>query len=203
MKLWKLALCGVLDAMFSLLNFVVLRPDGSLVLRTAVDSRGTLVQMGILALAAGGCAMAAGIWSSRRGHPWFLVLNGFACFALGAILTFWTGPLGFTTVALLIVVMALSLGMYELETARTSRRESVERWLLGAASIGFALVFLAFVFAWIKLDPRSPAQTLHWIGSYFAFSAFCKLGNFLIVRGDHELPHHRAPVGGSSWVRAD
>jgi hypothetical protein len=44
------------------------------------------------------------------------------------------------------------------------------------ASVGFALAFFAFVFRWIKLEPGSPAQTLHWLGSYFGFSAVCMLG---------------------------
>ena len=155
------------------------RPDGSPALRTFVHSRSTLAQMGVLALAAGACTIAAGIWSSRKGKSWLLVLNGLACSALGLIFTFWTGPLAFRTVALLIVVMALSIGIYELAAARELRRHLADEWLLGAAgvaSVGFALAFFAFVFRWIKLEPGSPAQTLHWLGSYFGFSAVCMLG---------------------------
>jgi len=108
------------------------------------------------------------------------VLNGLAFGALGLILTFWTGPLAFRTIALLIVVMAMSAGIYKLATARTLRRERhvADEWLLGAAglaSVGFALVFFAFVFGWIKLEPR-PSQTVLWLASYFAFSAICMLG---------------------------
>jgi uncharacterized membrane protein HdeD (DUF308 family) len=176
---WLLALCGVLDAIISVMNFFMQRPDGSPTLRTFVHSRGTVVHMGMLALAAGACTIAAGIWSSRKGKSWLLVLNGLACSALGLIFTFWTGPLAFRTVALLIVVMAMSIGIYELATARTLRRHLADEWLLGAAgvaSVGFALAFFAFVFRWIKLEPGSPAQTLHWLGSYFGFSAICMLG---------------------------
>jgi hypothetical protein len=53
------------------------------------------------------------------------------------------------------------------------------RWLPGKDGVllgGFALVFLAFVLGWIKLDPASPGQTLLWLGSYFGFSAICMLG---------------------------
>jgi uncharacterized membrane protein HdeD (DUF308 family) len=69
--------------------------------------------------------------------------------------------------------------MYELATARTSRRRRhvADEWLLGAAgvvSVGFALGFLAFVFRWIKMEP-GPAQTVLWLGSYFAFSGICML----------------------------
>ena len=176
---WLLALCGVLDAIYSVMNFFMQRPDGSLTLRTFVHNRGTLVHMGMLALAAGACTIAAGIGSSRKGKSWLLLLNGLACSALGLIFTFWTGPLAFRTVALLIVVMAMSIGIYELATARTLRRHLADEWLLGAAgvaSVGFASVFFAFVFRWIKLEPGSPAQTLHWLGSYFGFSAICMLG---------------------------
>src|ERR1017187_9319468 len=161
------------------MNFFMQRPDGSPTLRIFVHSRGTVVHMGLLVLAPGACMIAAGIWSSRKGKSWLLVLNGLACSALGLIFTFWTGPLAFRTVALLIVVMAMSIGIYELATARTLRRHLADEWLLGAAgvaSVGFASVFFAFVFRWIKLEPGSPAQTLHWLGSYFGFSAICMLG---------------------------
>jgi hypothetical protein len=55
----------------------------------------------------------------------------------------------------------------------------MDEWLLGAAgvaSVGFALVFFAFMSRWIRLDPASPTQTLLWLGSYFGFSAICMLG---------------------------
>jgi len=175
---WLLVLCGVLDAAYSGMNFFMRRPDGALTLRTFVQ-RGTVVDMGMLTLAAGVCTIAAGIWSSQKGKSWFLVLNGLACSALGLLFAFWTGPLAFRTVALLIVVMAMSIGIYELATAQTLRIHLVNRWLLGTAgvaSVGFALAFLALVFRWIKLDPGSPAQTLRWLGSYFGFCAICMLG---------------------------
>jgi uncharacterized membrane protein HdeD (DUF308 family) len=176
---WLLALCGVLDAIYSVMNFFMQRPDGSLALRPFVNNRSTVVHMGMLALAAGACTIAAGIWSSRKGKSWLLVLNGLACSALGMIFTFWTGPLAFRTVALLIVVMAISVGIDELATARTLRRHLADEWLLAAAgvvSVGFALSFLAFAFGWIKLEPRLPDQSLFWLGSYFGFSAICMLG---------------------------
>ncbi|MDQ2774867.1 MAG: hypothetical protein M3Y57_08085 [Acidobacteriota bacterium] len=153
---WLLALCGVLDAIYAAMNFVTEHPH-----------RGTIRHMGMLALTAGACTVIAAIWNSRKSTSWLLLLNGSACSALGLLLVFWTGRLAFTTIALLIVVMALSLGVYELATA--------ERFLdvAGAVSVGFALAFLAFVFHWIKLDPHSPTQTLLWLGSFFGFSAIC------------------------------
>ena len=168
---WLVAVCGVLDAIISL-TYLIMQ-------NTGFHARNAVVQMGVLTLAAGGCTIAAGIWSSRNGKSWLLVLNGFACSTLGLIFTFWTGRLAFRTVALLIVVMALSAGIYELATARTLRRHLADEWLLGVAgvaSVGFALAFFGFVLRWIKLEPGSPAQTLQWLGSYFGFSAICMLG---------------------------
>lgn len=77
--------------------------------------------------------------------------------------------------------MAISAGIFEMGTACFLRRQRhvTQGWLLGAAgmvSLGFAVVFLAFGFNWIKLDPASPGQTLLWLGSYFGFSAICMLG---------------------------
>lgn len=166
---WLLALCGVLDAIIAAIY--LFQQD------TFTGWHGTIALLGRLTLAAGVCTMVAGIWSSRNRKAWLLVLNGIACGTLGAILVFWRGPLAFRTVALLIVVMAISIGTYELITAR-SLRSFADEWLIGAtgvASVGFAVAFLAFVFRWMKLEPRSPAQSLNWLGSYFAFSALCML----------------------------
>ncbi len=171
---WLLALCGVLDALISALYLVRANAEGQ---STYHVLRRTILYLGSLTLAAGVCTLAAGVWSGRRQNSWLLILNGLACSALGAIFTFWTGPLAFRTVALLIVVMALSIGAYEFGISRASHRVSQE-WLLGAvavASVGFALAFLAFIFRWINLDPAAPAQSLNWLGAYFAFSAICML----------------------------
>jgi uncharacterized membrane protein HdeD (DUF308 family) len=173
---WLLALCGILDAIISVIYLVRQDADGPL---TFHAWHGTVVLLGKLTLAAGICTIATGIWSSRKGTSWLLVLNGLACSALGLIFTFWTGPLAFRTVALLIVVMAMSIGIYELATARTLRGHLTDEWLFGAAgvaSVGFALVFFAFMSRWIKLDPAAPTQSLLWLGSYFGFSAICMLG---------------------------
>ena len=176
---WLLALCGVLDAVIAAVYLVRQDADGPL---TYYSWHGTMLALGRLMLAAGFCTFAAGLWNLRKGNSWLLVLNGIACSALGALFAFWTGPLAFRTIALLIVAMALSIGVYEFATAQISRRVSDE-WLLGAVgvvSVGFAFAFLAFVFGWIKLKPGAPTQSLHWLASYFAFSAICML--VLILR---------------------
>jgi hypothetical protein len=95
------------------------------------------------------------------------------------VLTFWTGGIAFRTVALLIIVMSVSLGVDQSVTARSLPRPDAAKWLHGAAgeiNFGFSMVFLAVVLCLIKLDPTSPAQTFVWLGSYFGFSAICMLG---------------------------
>ena len=175
---WLLALCGVLNAIFSALMFLILSPEGPPMLRIFRQVRSTAAQLGMLALAAGICTIVTGIWSLRKGSSWLLVLNGLAYGVFGLLVRA-NGPVTFRMVALLVVVMALSIGMYELATARTLRGHLAGEWLLGVAgpvSLGFAVVFLAFVLRWLKLDPGPSAQTFNWLGSYFGFSAICLLG---------------------------
>jgi hypothetical protein len=89
--------------------------------------------------------------------------------------------------------MAMSIGLYELATARTLRGHHIDEWLLGVAgvvSVGFAVVFLGFALRWIKLDPSPSAQTFNWLGSYFGFTAICMVGlalgpNGLRIQMDH------------------
>ncbi len=177
---WLLVLCGVLDALLAAMIFLMASPDGSSNLRIFMHSRNAITPLGGFALAAGICTIAASVWSPRKDHSWLLVLNGLACSSLGLLVTLRaTGSITFRTIALVIVIMAVSIGIYELATARTLRRRPIEEWLLGAAgvaSIGFAVVFLAFVLRWIKLDPSPSAQTFHWLGSYFGFTAICMVG---------------------------
>ena len=187
---WLLALCGVLDALFAVLIVLMGSPDGSPILRTFIHSRDASSRLGVLALAAGICTIAASVWSSRKDNSWLLVLNGLACSSLGLLVTLGatgaTRPIAFRTIALVIVIMAMSIGLYELATARTLRGHLIDEWLLGAAgvvSVGFAVAFLAFVLRWIKLDPSPSAQTFDWLGSYFGFTAICMLGLALRLNG--------------------
>ena len=177
---WLLALCGVLDAIYSAVNLFMQEPDGSLALRKyALQS--TVVLLGKLALAAGACAIAAGLWRSKQGKSWFLVLNGLALSALGLVLNGILGlAISFRTITLLLVVMAMSIGIFEFVIARTMRRQRhvADEWFLGlagAASVVFALAFLAFGFRWIEMQPRPHADFV-WFGSYFGFSAICMVG---------------------------
>lgn len=177
---WLLALCGVLYAMFSFVMLFWLSPDGWLTLRSFVSPRGMVPILGTAALAAGACTIAAAIWSSDKGNSWFLALNGLAASALGLLIDLGsTRPVAFRTIALIIVVMAASIGIYELATARTLRGHLVNEWLLagaGVVSVGFAAVFLGFALGWIRLEPSPSGQTFYWLSAYFAFGAVCMLG---------------------------
>ena len=197
---WLLALCGVLDALFGILIFLMGSLDGPPNLRAFIHTKDASSQLGLLALAAGVCTIAASVWGSRKGNSWLLVLNGVACSSLGLLVTLGatgaTRPIAFRTIALVIVIMAMSIGLYELTTARTSRGHLIYEWLLGAAgvvSVGFAVAFLAFVLRWIRLDPSPSAQTFDWLGSYFGFTAICMVGLALRLNG---LGAHIDRMGG-------
>ena len=169
---WLLALCGILDAMQAAMNLLMLSPNGSLSLRR-FGLPNSVWDMGMLALGAGACALAAGLWSSGRDRSWLLSLHGLALGAFGLIgvSPLVRGPLSFRPVSLLFVVMAVSIGAFALGTAHTRRSHAPERWYLGvagAASIGFAFSFLAVGFDWVMLPPH---LFWVWMSSYFGFCA--------------------------------
>ncbi len=151
---WLLALCGVFEAIISVIYAIMYDtgPDGPL---TAHGWRVTAVFLSRLALAAGVCTIAAGIWRFAIGTSWLLVLNGLAFSAYGLIPLFWRGSLNFVLFARLLVVMALSIGVLELVSARTLRRQRhvTDGWFLGlagAASVRFCLGVSCFG---VWLDP--------------------------------------------------
>ena len=172
-----LALCGVLYAIISVIYLVHYMQDTGFLVRRE------FVFLGGLKLAAGACTIVAGTWKSAKEKSWLLVLHGLALGALGLI---FAGSFGsrtsFRTVALLSILMAMSIGILELATAPTLRRQRhvADGWffaLAGVASVGFALAFFVLGFGWVKveLEPGSLAHLL-WLGSYFGFSAICMLG---------------------------
>lgn len=175
---WLLALCGVFYAMVSVVYLIMQQQDGPL---TFHAWNAAIVFLGRLTLGAGACSIVSGIWRSARGKSWLLVLNGLALCALGLIYSYLVRfRISFLTIALLIILMAINMGILELVIARTLRRQRhvADGWFLGiagAASVGFALVFLALGFRWIKIEPGSHSDLL-WLGYYFGFSAFCMLG---------------------------
>lgn len=182
---WLLALCGILNAAASALYFIMQNQNGPLTLHAW---RGTILLLGALMLAAGACTIAAGLWRSAKGKCWLLVLNGLALIALALIYEFLVRyRVSFLTVALLIILMAVSAGILEVATALglLRRRHVADGWLLGIvgmASAGFAVVFLALGLRWITVEPGSRLDLL-WLGAYFGFSAICMLGLGLRLNG--------------------
>jgi hypothetical protein len=168
---WLLASCAVLDGIISVI-FLSHVGHGFHAMKDVVFAAR-------VALAAGVFTIVAGILRFATGRGWLLALNGLALGALGLVLNGVFGfRIRFSTIALLIMVMAMSLGVFEWEIARTVRRQVVDRWVLrlaGAASFGFAAAFCVLGFGWIKIEPGSYLD-LRWMGAYFAFSAMCMLG---------------------------
>jgi uncharacterized membrane protein HdeD (DUF308 family) len=167
---WLLALCGILDAMHATLNLLMMNP--SLILRRFAAAT-AVWDMGVLALTAGACAIAAGLWSLGKDRSWLLSLHGLALGAFGAIAVspLVKGPLSFRPVSLLFTVMAASIGAFALEIAQTQRRGSGGRWFLsaaGAASICFAFSFIAVGF-FFRLE--TPLMFFIWMSSYFVLCA--------------------------------
>lgn len=193
---WLLALSGVLEAIVSVIYLIMRAQDRALTLHAW---RGTVLFLGNFLLVAGLCTIAAAIWKLANGKSWLLLLNGLALVALGLIYTgvpsltrgAATGArISFRSIVLLIVVMAITVGSWELVTARTlrSQRHVADAWLAasaGLASIGLAVAFLGFVFGWVKLDPGSLGQSFLWLGVYFGFSALCMIALALRL---HSLP---------------
>jgi uncharacterized membrane protein HdeD (DUF308 family) len=169
---WLLTLCGILDAMHAGMNLLMLNPDASLSLRR-FGLQGAVWDMGVLALAAGACAIAAGVWNSGRDNSWLLALHGLALGAFGLIgvSPLVRGPLSFRPVSLLFVIMAVSIGAFALATSQTLRSGASGRRFLsvaGVASIGFGFSFLAVGFHLVRLGPP---YFFIWMSGYFGYCA--------------------------------
>src|ERR1700689_2813669 len=68
-KRWPLlVLCSFFYATFSFIILFILSPDGFLPLRTFAPSRSSIEQLGLVALAAGVCTVAIGIWNAREAN---------------------------------------------------------------------------------------------------------------------------------------
>lgn len=165
---WLLALVGVLDAAMAVIYFVMQNTDQPI---TFHAWRGAVVMLGQLALAVGVCTIAAGLWRSASGKCWPLVVNGLTLGVLGLVTEMGVAGfrISFRTIALLVVLMAVSSGVLEW---------IADGWILrlaAIASVGFALVFMALGFRWIQIEPGSHVDLL-WLGAYFGFSAACMLG---------------------------
>jgi hypothetical protein len=175
---WPLALAGTLNALYAIANLLALNSH---------MHQEMVVALGTLALAAGLCTVAAGLWNGRL---WLLMLNGLALSAIGSLFLVWATfspekPHSFLSIGLLLAVMALSAAILEWNAAR---RSNSDRWLLssaGAAEVVFALAFLVMALRWIRLEPETFTVCL---SSFFAFSAVSMLWAALRFRNN--------PIGG-------
>jgi uncharacterized membrane protein HdeD (DUF308 family) len=177
-----LALCGVFDVIISAIYFNMYFSSAALPMH-AWNSN--VVLLGRLALLAGICTVAAGIWRSSQGKSWLLVVNGISLTGLGLLQSSASHfPISFLAFALLIIVGGISTGILDLTLARSLRHGLADRWLLpvaGVLSAGFAFAFLALGLHWVQIEPGSHAD-IAWFASYFGFSAVCMLGLALRLR---------------------
>ncbi len=194
MKNWLIVLAGVLQATFAVLNLLMRDPD-SVLLRRFITENPSLFQAQ-LALAAGLCTIAAGIWRPGRSKSWLLGVNGLALAVYGLVPAIWADrPLSFRPLfALLLVVMATTIGILVLADARTVR--GVREWFLGlagTAAIGFAVAFLALDLRWIPIG--QPGSFFLLLGSFFASSAICLIAVAVLLNG----PRLSSPVVATAF----
>jgi uncharacterized membrane protein HdeD (DUF308 family) len=172
---WLLGLCGVLDAMISVVYLFIYYTTPEI-----PGGNGVEVFLNRLTVAAGVCTIAASLWRSAKGKSWLLLLNGLTLSVYGSMPLFWHGPLRFDFFALLLVVVAMTFGILALAIARTLQRLVADEWLFGlagAASVCFALALLALANHWIHLEHRLFHPSLFlWLCVYFGFNAICMLG---------------------------
>jgi hypothetical protein len=170
---WLLALCGVLQLAISSIYAIMERTGGPVLWQSW---HGTIELAGKLGIAAGLCAIAAALWRSRNGRSWGLALNGVALAALGFIQYALTRfPISIVTVAALMVVMAVSMALVELEIARDfrRRRQVGDGWFFGLAGIvavAIVVPFVALALRWVALQPGSHVDLL-WLACYFGVAA--------------------------------
>jgi len=183
---WRLlALCGMLEVILSAIYLIMQQTDGPVAFHSW---NATIALLGKLALVAGACAIAAGMWRPADGRCWLLVLHGVALGALGVIQTSLVRfRISFLTVALLVILMATSLGILELRIARTLRRGGWIMTLAGTASVGFAVAFLALGLRWMTIERHAD---LAWLSAYFGLSAISMAGLVTLRR-------HREQMHGS------
>jgi uncharacterized membrane protein HdeD (DUF308 family) len=183
---WLLALRGVLAALFSVVAFLMVSSAETFTLREFA-TKGMTVFLGLLALSAGVCTIAAGVWSFREGKAWLVAVDGLCVGAAGVVLV-WSNRIVFSAVAFALVALAIMIGIVELGVARLLRHHVSDEWFLvyaGSAS-------LAFGFAFLLIRPGGAGSILIWLGLYSGFSSVCMLGLALRLRSLRASVHELA-----------
>lgn len=188
---WLLGVRGLLALLFSVMTFLMQSSAETLTLREFA-MRGMVAFLGMLALTAGACTVAAAIWRASTGKWWLLALDGLVVGAVGLVLIV-ANRFTFRSVTYLVVLLAVVIGILELAVARALRRHLPDEWFLGlggAASVGFALTFLL-------IRPEDPGLMFIWLGSYSGFSAICMLVLTFRLRrlraSIHKMAHSASP----------
>lgn len=171
---WLLALCGIFDALQAVINLLMMSLP--LTSRSFGSPLLAVRDMGLLALAAGACAIAAGLWSAQKDHSWLLSLHGLALAAFGAITVspLIKGPLSFRPVSLLYTVMAASIAAFALATLKTQPRNTRGGWFLiaaAAASLVFSSSFVSQGLLGFPLTRMEPAVFFGWMSAHFILCA--------------------------------
>ena len=186
---WLLALRGVLALLLAGAAFLMRSSAETFTLRQFA-MKGTVVWFGLLALAAGICTIAAGIWNSAKDHKakwWLLVADGVFVSAAGCVFIV-ADRFTFRTVTHTIAGLAVIIGMLEVAAARRLRRHLPDEWFLGLAGI----TSIAFAVSFLLIKPEETGTIFTWLGSYAAFSAICMLGVALRLRSLRATIHHMA-----------
>jgi len=183
---WLLLLRGLLALLFSVMTFLMLSSADTFTLREFA-MKGMVIFFGLLALIAGACTAAAGIWKAATGKWWLLLVDGVVVASAGLLLIF-ANRFSFWTVTQAVVVLAGAIGLIEVAAARSLRRHLPDEWFLalaGLASVGFAVLFLV-------LKPEEPRAMFVWLGSYSGFSALCLLALAFRLRSLRAAIHRLA-----------
>ena len=166
---WLLLLRGIFALVLAVMTFLILPSVDTFTLRPFA-LRGTIMLLGMMAVAAGVCTFAAGVWRAGMGKWWLLALDGVIVTVAGVVVI-QSNIITMPILIYAIVVLATGAGVIELAVASGIRRHLSDEWFLGlagAGSIGFALAFLL-------VGPRDEGIMLIWLGFYSAFSAICIL----------------------------
>ena len=181
---------GVLAALFSVMAFLM-RSSAETFTLHQFATKGMTVFLGLLALGAGACTIAAGMWSLREDKSWFLALDGL-CVSAAGMLLIWSNRITFSMAAYTLVGLAIVIGGVELGASRVLRRHVRDEWFL--VSVGLAS--LAFGLAFLMIRPENAGSILVWLGLYSGFSAICIFGLALRLRAFRASVHKLATNTG-------
>jgi uncharacterized membrane protein HdeD (DUF308 family) len=166
---WLLALRGVLALMLAVFLFS-LQPLETSPLTRPVIHMGVVVIFGLLAVAAGGCTIAAAVRRAGKEISQLLLWDGIVVCIAGSIIMF-SPRVDLVWLAYIVAGWAIIVGLLEVLVARALRRHIPDEWSLTLAGLG-SFILGAYFF----LDRGADAESmLLWLGVYAGFSALAIL----------------------------